>query len=772
MKEQWSAITSENNKELSLLEEGLYLEKHKYINSVKHKPNCCTRCMPYLRVIFLLEITLFFGWGCYMIFQTYRSQVTENETMSIALDSSMIESLSEIQKSPPSTEMPAIFVKPKVIIDKINNLLEDIKFTKEQDLMQNEAFVPNVAGMIQTNTQKSTSTQNNNFGINADFGRLLAILSSGNLEHGKVMENSLSENFIPDEYVDENVSTDNNENSVRYEKFENMNNFIENSDLATKSRENHALNMPNSLKFNVAIISDPDNFVDRVINVDLTNTLQNFKQKFSDLIKNVAQNNDENSFLLEKTDKRANARLEDFVVCPPYESDESPDVLIKDLAKRLSAFQPELAQVNSEQIENRSNDDIDNDKQDVSTNNMAMSESVSKNQDYFDESMVTLQNTEEQYLLERIAKIKEDEEYESTENIKNPFFIKSSDSFLQPRMQDSAESVTSNAEFQWFNIPPRFADLKEWKDMSSLKPQDVSSEIHGLSWGTYEKMDIDDVIPESQCEITIEMGVVKIKCPAIEFDKKRNFTSSEIFPIDMSKYSNLKDLLDNYLLALRCDKDASEQLDVNNAFNKNSDKEITTSRDSVPKIINAIELQESTTSSKMSNDALLDSDASFINPFNNEEINHDYAFYDSLFYDSNEKEETQSTTLFSSTSELDSSTIDSNKESNLFFDNSNIQQQEKSKNNKEKDYAVSDNIETSLKDFDLEKKPISQLKNEISNILQYLKNINDNNYQHVDCNILRNIRNVISQRPWLDQWVIYRFLEHIRNPLSSMDDHH
>lgn len=741
------------NKKLVLLEEGLYQEKNKCIKEIERKASCCTRCIPYLRLIFLLQVMLFFGWGCYMVFNIYFPQVTENETTDIVLEtySPISESLSEIQKSRPSNEMPAIFVKPKVIVDKINNLLENIKLTKEENLMQNEAIVTNVAEMEQTNMQKSSNVQNNNIGISNINRFLLPTLSSENLQFlGKLLTvNKIGTNLDLE------------------------NDFTEDVDhLTLKSEGNYAFNVPykpKSLEFDVAAVINTDNFVDHMINADLTNTLNHMiivdlKQEFSDSIKDAAQDNRNENSSFEETDEPANVRQElDLVICPPHDSHESSDASITDSVKDFSASQPVLV-VYSKQMENKLNDNIDEsneDKQDVNDNNMMMLASVFGNEDYLDVS--TVQNTEEQHSLESIEERRKDEEYELL------------DSFMQPKVQDSKESLTPTAdEFQWFNMPPRFTDFE---DISSLVPQDISSDpkIHSFSWDTYEKMDIDDVTPESHCEITINLGILKVQCPAIKFDEKWNLTSPEIPSIDVSKFINLKDLLDDYLPP-ECDEDASEQLGVENISNDNSDNEVTTSPHSTPGVIKS-DLQESTTSMKFLNDALLDSsEAAFIDPFDSREINHDYSFYD-LFYDLNEEEVTQVTTLSSSTSELDSSTVDSNKEPNLFFDNSNTQQ-EQQKISKEQDSSVSDNIELTLKNFEhfyaLEKKLISQFKNEMSNILQNLPK--NNNNRHNVCNILRDIRNSISQRPLFGQYVILKFLEFIQNPPfdypHDMDDYY
>jgi len=767
--------------EFSILEEGLYQEKQN--KKIEYKTNCCLRCIPYLRLIFLLEITLFFGWGCYMVLQIYLSQAKEYEATSFNFERypSMIDSLSEVQKSRPSTEMPAIFVKPEVIINKISNLLENMKLAKDQNLMQNEAIV---TSMVQTNTQNSNNIRKIN-----DFDTLLERLSFENLMHNKkFMKNSVPEKFSSIESI-ENVNPYNKEKSSLHtqflkklqniskveaasdlERFKSRNDFTEEVDrLSLKSQENHALDTVNkleNLEFNAATISNLKNFVDHAISVDLTDILQNRKQNFFEFkIKDAAQDDrSKDNSLSDEINKPVNARLElDFVICPPYESHESSDMSMKDLAKDSFISQPVLAQEISEQIENGSSDDIDErneDEKHINDNDMSMLAFASGNQDYFD-TAVAMQNTEEQHSSESVAKITEDEKYESMEN-----FYKL---FLQPTVQESVESSTPNVDqFQWFNMPPRFADL-EWEDTSK------SSEIRSLLRDMRENVNVDDVIPESQCEVTLKMGVLKVKCPTINIDEEWNFIFSKIPSTDIPKVFNFRDVFDIFL-HVKCDKDASEQSGIENISNENSDKEVTTSWNIVPKTINTIELQESTTSAKISNDALMDlSDAASIDPFGSENISE---IYDFPFYDSNEEEVKQVTT--SSISEVDSS-LDSNKGQNSFIDIPGTQQHEQLKISQQ-DSLVSDNTESNLKDFeqssfyDLKMKLTSLLTNELFDItMQDPENSYENNYRHNICSILRYMRS-ISQYPWREQYVALRkFLEHLRNldyPHSTDDYYH
>ncbi|XP_077259492.1 oogenesis-related protein sosie isoform X2 [Temnothorax americanus] len=802
MKEQWSI--SENNMQLADMEKGLYQGKQKYMKRIEYKTNCCIGCIPYLRLILLLEVTLFFGWGCYMILQNYRPGEIKSETTSITIERnpSMIESesLSEIQKSKyPNTEIPGIFVKPEVIIDKINNFLEDMKFAKDQDLIENKetvTLVTNVPRMMQANMQNSNHMRSNNIGINA-IDRLLSTLSSRNLDK-KFTKSSVPQILFSVEYTDKN--TDNNIDkddeffhpALFFEKLRNIskikatndleeierNDFTENVNrLTLGSQENHALDESNKLddlELNIVAILNPENFVDH--SEDLINTLQDSEQEFSDSTKDAAQDDRDENSLFDDTDKRVNVRAEELgiVVCPPYESHEFSDMLTKDSSIGSPTSQPLLAQESLEQIENGSSDDIAErieDKHDIKGSDM--SAFTSGSQDRFDLSGITVQDIEDLYSPESFAKMKENEKYESTENTENPYKLR----FLRPN-SEMIESSTPNVDkFQWFNGPPSFVDL-ELGDI--LKSSEIHHRDSSLLRDTNEDINVDDVIPGSQCEITIKMGILKVNCPAIKFNEEWNVTSPEIPPTDVPKVTNFGDILDGYLRT-ECDEDANEKLEVENISNENSDKEVTASRNGVPKINNAIESQESTSVKidVLPDDALPDlSDAAYIDPFDGEEINHDYAFYDSSSYDSsadNDKVK-QVTTVPSSIPEFDSSTIDSNEGQNLFLDISGTQQQEQLIS-KERD---SDNSETSLKDFEhfhaLEKQLTSLLKNEMSNIMtRYLpKSSYENNYRNNICNTLRYMRS-ISQHPWREQYAALRkLLEYKRNSdyPHGMDDSH
>ncbi|KAL0129941.1 hypothetical protein PUN28_001895 [Cardiocondyla obscurior] len=782
MKEQWSIS---ENKQFAEMEEGLQQEKQKYEKKIEYKTNCCIQCISYLRLILLFEVTLFLGWGCYMVFQIYIPKEMKNETIiTPERYSPVIESLPVVQKSHPATEMPAIIVKPEIIIDKINNFLEDIKLTKDQDLRQDKVVLINIPYVTHTNTENS-NVRSNNVAEISPINKLLGILSSRNLMRDK-KKSSIPQKIISVQYIDNNINTEENKNSPRrtqfmeklrnigkakvssdFEKFENRNYFTVNVDrLTLESQENHASDVSNILKnveFDVITILNPEMFA------DFTNTLQNSKQEFFDLTKDVTLN-DRKKSLFENTDKQVNAHFESgFVICPPYESHESSDVLIKNSIKSISVSQPVTQEI-LEQGENGSSDNTDEknqDKHDVSDRKNSMSVSAFGNQDYSDTSIVTVQNIVKQYLPEDLAQTEKDEEYESTENIKN-----SDNKWLQPTVQGSVKSSTSNVEkFRWINAPPSMVEL-----ISGDIPK--SNEIHSpLSRDTDENMNIDDVIPGSQCEIIIKTGILEVKCPAIKFDEEWNFTSSRSPLTDDPEVTSFEKIFDDYLRA-ECSTNANDKFEAENISDKSSDKKVTAPQDGKSKMINAFELQESTSSSKISNDESPELfNTEFLDFLNSKEINQDYANYDT-YYDLNERSIKQVTTVSSSISELSTSATESNREEHLFFDMSGARHQKKLKINKEQDLGVTDETSTEdLKDFSaLKEKLTSLFKNEMLNIMtQYLSRSSaENDYRNDICDILRYARSMF-QHPWREQYVALRkLLEHIRNSdyLDDADDSH
>ncbi|KYN02157.1 hypothetical protein ALC62_07043 [Cyphomyrmex costatus] len=578
---------------------------------------------------------LFLGWGCYMISQTYLPKVMENEITCVTLEKypPIVESLSKIQESRSIAEMPPIFVKAETI-DKINNFLEDTKFTKGENLMQNEAIGTDAISMMQTNTQNSNNIQRNNIMEAYNVNRLLMTLFGSLVHDEKFIKNSVPEKFSSIESTNEDINTYKKNNSLRHvqflqklrdikavndlEQFKSRNDFTKDANyLILKNQESHALEAPNnpeSLEFNIPTIPNLEDSIDNAReHVDLT--LRDLK--FSDFIKDVIQyNNNKDSTLSDETNDQVEHSESDLdsVMYPFYEFRKSSDISMEDSAEDSFTFQSVLEEEISKQVKDRSSDDVvkNEDMHDTNDSDMSMSASASENQDYLDMSVITMQSTEDQHSSEDIAKVVKNEIYDES---------------VQPTMQDNIEFSTSNDDkFQWFNMPPRFVDLKR-KDIS--KSDEVSS-----FWNTYKK-DIDDVIPESQCEVTIKMGILKVECPT-KFDEEWNFTSSEIPPTDIPKVNNFGDII-NAFLHTKCDKDVNEQFKIeNNISNGNFNQKVTTLQNNKSKIIDIIELQESTTNA---NDASMDLfDVTFIDPSDSKNSDENFAFHNFPFYNLNEEE--------------------------------------------------------------------------------------------------------------------------------------
>ncbi|XP_011645635.1 uncharacterized protein LOC105432493 [Pogonomyrmex barbatus] len=779
MKEQWSI--SEN--QLVALEEGRHQHKQVHVKKIEYEPSYCMQCISYLKLIFLLQIILLFGWGCYMILETRIPQRIENKATYIIPERypSIFEPPSEIQKSRPSTEAPVIFVKPEVIIDKLNNFLEGMELTKEQNLIQSKTVVTNMAhSVVSTNTQNTNNMQNNDARVSDVTS--LSTLSSENIVQDEKFTNSLVPQKISStKYVDENVNTVMNEKSLyeqfleklriidklkeanNLEMFDSKNDYTEDANQLTLKSQENDLDMFSkfeSLELDDAIILTVENLMERLrmVNMNLTNDSQELKQKifnldgaqndysveltniwknvnqsfsclkFSDIVKKMQ--NDHSSF---EISKQINKYLKlDFNICLSTEFHEFfytslKDIIISFISQLELQEMQELQEIQeiSEENEAGSRDDINARNEDGDNSNMSTSLNASENQDYF--KFITLTaitpNTEQQHSSENIKN--EDEKYDMTEDIKNP-----SKRFLEPTAEDSVESSNVN-KFQWFNAPPLFADSLERKDISEEFSKMKSSLF---SDPQHESTVVDDVIPGSKCEITLEMEILKINCSGIRFDEQWNLTSSEIHPIDdLIDDAKVTNSGDNFYLDYYLD-DFPEQLDeiITGIDNENSNKEVTTPQDTVHETINAVELQESTPTAETSNSAIRSQTVKSADMYRLFTFPLDEN-YDII------KEITETVTTISPfTSEFDFSII-SHKGHNLFPEISDTQREKQFKIIKEQDSSISDNINISndckcLHSF--EEKLISALNSEALNIMapQYrLRKFYEDNYPNNIC---------------------------------------
>ncbi|XP_029160222.1 uncharacterized protein LOC114932238 [Nylanderia fulva] len=327
MKEQWK-----NEKDVAILEEGLQQKKQEYISKSKYNTNCCKQWTRYIRLIFLLTLTLFLGWGCYMILQNYHSRVTENEIADVTREKYSL--VSEVQKSHPTGEISVIFVKPE-ITDKLNNNFLEAIGLKEPDLMPSKTIGINVDSSMQTSTQNSVSMPSNNIMEASDINNPLMTSSSKNKGLLKMM---VWKNF-PIQNIDKMIIFNNNKESNvlkqfleklhniainDLKRFANNNDFTETVDrLMLNNQEDRAPNAFNEIKsagFNVRILKVED-FED--LTKSLKNSAQDLKQIFLDISEQFAiqDNHSEKSSSNDGTDEQINASTQsDFVIYPPNKS--------------------------------------------------------------------------------------------------------------------------------------------------------------------------------------------------------------------------------------------------------------------------------------------------------------------------------------------------------------------------------------------------------------------------------------------------------------------
>lgn len=641
-------------------------------------------------MIFLLELTLFFGWGCYMTLQSYYSQATENEVTDIIRERyPVFESVPEEQKSYPITDMPysrVTFVKPQVT-DKLNNFLGDMELSKEQD----KTIAIDVD--IPTSTPNSISMISNNMVKVSDINNFLKSSPEDSVYDKEIMKNLMSSKISSTEYTDKIINTDNNKDSVNdkflekleniaksiaindFQWFENNYDFTKDANrLTLNNQKDHPLDTSNEVENLGLDTTTTANLKDSVDFIKFRNSVQDLKQRFSDLIKDAVQDNhDEESSSRDRNDEQINAPFDsDLVICPPYQSyessDMSPEHSIKDSSTSQAVSIPEFI----EQIKNIYNDDgtENKDKHNTDDSNMSMSASsdasVFGSDEYFDGFAllpIARQNSQDYLSSEITGNVKEEEEkHKFMKNIESPFNF----GFLQPKIQDSVESSTSNDKFQWFNAPPVFAnDLQ-----LGLKDISESSKTQNPSLGDTIKDTniINAFIPEkdkfhNKCQIEVkdipfEMHkIFRIKCPGTMFDVQWNLVPPPTLTTDSSNVINFKDIfglsVDDYNEDY--DKDESEQLKDDLISNENFDKEVTSLQHSAPEVTDGI-----TTSMPSLKDAF-----AFlfeINFFNRTEIDKHDGIHSSDQEKIKEEISSSSTTIPSFTSISDSDTVDFNTE--------------------------------------------------------------------------------------------------------------
>ncbi|XP_072759370.1 uncharacterized protein [Anoplolepis gracilipes] len=748
MKEQ-----CKSEKDAAILEEGLQQEKQEYINKLKYNTNCCKQWIRYIRLIFLFELTLFFGWGCYMILQSYHSRVTENEVTVITREK--YPSVSEVQKSHPTTEMSVLF-KTEDITNKLNNFLGAIKLTNNKE--QGKTSAINVNSIMQTSTQNSINMLSNDEDMvkSSDINNSpMTLLSEDLVYDEEFMKNLMQSKIFPIKYVDKIITINRNKNSIDFKQFleklqniakligisdlgisnleqiENKYGFIKDTNhLTLNNQKNHALDTSNkieSLRLDATTTLNKDSD----FKINLESNVQSPEQKLSDLIKNVAQDDHgEKKSLRDWTNERVNAFSEsDFVICPPCKSYESSGISSEEPIKSSSTLQSVLApemldalknslSVLSDDIKNNDNDDADDNNMSASSDRFASR----SNEQWFD--IPIIQNPQDYFSSEITANTKEEEEkYKLMKNIEPSFNFE----FSQPKIQDGVESSTPNVKFQWFNAPPLFANDLQFgsKDVSeSSNTQNPSLTVENtetINAFTPEKDEFYD-----QCQIKIKMNVFKVKCPGIMFNEELDLASSNIDTDDFSDVINFQDLsniinfknnFDRYIDDYDkdyydidyYDKDKSEQSKDELISNENFDKIVADLPNSVSKIINA--MQES-----IQNETSLKDDETLFNfLFKNNSpdriaVNKHDTIKNSDRGKIKQEIASSSTTISSFTHESHSGTVDFNKERNPLLKVFNTQQPKQLKVTKKQDFL---NFENDEAFGDLNKEHIHALEEQV-----------------------------------------------------------
>lgn len=635
---------------------------------IKFNTNKCKKCLRYIKLLFLLELIFFFGWGCYINLRSYYSQATENEVTDIIRERYVqnfeaLESVAEMQKLHSTTEIPY-----------------------------------------------SISMLSNNMEI-SDINNLLIRSSSEDLVHDKGIE----KNLMP---FDAQIS------SIE---------FIEDANrLTLNNQKDHALDTSNeieSLGVDVTTITNLKDSVD--FKIKFGNGVQDVNQRFFDFIKDAEQNNYGEESSRDKIDEQVNTSLDsDLIICPPYQSYESSDVFSKQSIENSSTSQYHTSSASIpeflEQIINILNDDgtKNKDKHNSDDSNILMSASSDASVSGSDEHFVldtwlpiAIQNTQDHHSLEISANIKQQEEkHKLMENIAPLFNFE----FLQPKIQDSKESSTSNDKFQWFNAPPVFANNLQLGLKDILESSKTQNPL--LEDTLEDTKIISAFIPEkdkfhNQCEIQVEMNIFRIKCPEIMFDEQWNLASPPTHTTDSSNVINFKDIFDldntdNYY-DYYDDKDENEHL-KDLIFNENSDKKVASLQQSASVTDGVITSMPS----------LKDVFNSFfkINSFDRTEIDKQDGIHSSDQEKIREKISSSSTTIPSFTSVSDLDTIDFNTEQSQLQEVSDIQQL---KVTEKQDFLNFQNAETFLK-IDphvnaLEKELTSIFNDEMLNFIKQLQ---------------------------------------------------
>jgi len=720
------------------LEEGRLQERRQdQTKKLDDENNYCNR--------YHLHLTLLLGWflfcGCcfYIAYQNIRFEETENQISNIirgALRELMYESQTEMQNSQ-NAKMSVIFIKPEVVINKMNGHLEETDLIEEQDTKQ-QAAVRNEHSM----NAASSINESDNVVSTSDIDNLSITPLPEDLRDDGELRKPSTWRINADKYDDITVNVNTAESlfleklyniartipdvkMIDDEETENRNTLTEdNNHLTVNNFENaapnvNALNKLKSSGSDVTMISNHNDLPDR--KVMSSNNLRD--TKFSDSIEDTLHDRSNSGFSSDATTKRNLLDLstfDSFSLREYLESSESSD----DSWIPRSA----LMQETFEQIENKSSHDTDAANKDghhVDANDLLTSSpdsSIPENKASlfpFSVPMVSVENAENQYPLKIGPRnTKEDERSKPIEDIKDSFeFWVGS-----PTIQEEYPWIKSDSNYPF--LESHYHTQKPVSKPKDLKPNKILNPFLSSN----EDTTIEDVIPKSRCKFEVTSGIVTVRCPAIKFNEEWNLTSTEnhtTAPQDVSRDNDsYENLYDDYYI--ECDEGTANQPKDVLISKENPDiKKTATSQYNAATAITEFE-KSPPNNKKISNDALLESPKAMeIDSLANTRGNQDTIY--------NENEKKPVTTVSILTSDFDTDKLD--KRWNL--KTADVQQKSIEKQ-KSGDFIDSSNtprkdrsLEIVETDDPFERRLIAILMNEITVLRERQRKAMESNAKHV-----------------------------------------
>jgi hypothetical protein len=721
------------------LEEGRLQERRQdQTKKLDDESNCCNR--HHLHLTLLLGWFLFCGCCFYIAYQNIRFEETENQISNIirgTLRELIYESQTEMQNSQ-NAKMSVIFIKPEVVINKMNDHLKETDLIEEQDTKQHETAARNEHSM----NAASSINESDNVVPTSDIDNLSITPLPEDLRDDRKFKKTSTWRINADKY-DDIVANDNKAESFFLEKLystsaipnvkmiddeetENRNTLTEDNNYLTLNNfENGALNADASNKLkssgsDVTMISNHNDLLNRKV-IASPNNLRD--TKFFDSVEDALHDRSNNGFSGGATTKRnLLAPLSMFDSFSLREYLESSD---ESWIPRST-----LTQETFRQIENKSSHDTNATNEDghqTDANDLLMpspDSSMSENRAFLLPSsvpMASVENIENQHPLKiGTRNAKEDERSKSIEDIKDSF-----------EFWVGSPTIKDIEEYPWIksdsNYP--FFESHYHAQKPLFKRKDPkSSQVLNPFLSSNEDTTIEDVVPKSRCKFEIASGIVTVRCPAIKFNEEWNLTSTENHtraPQDVSRDDDsYENLYDDYYI--ECDEGAANQPKDVLISKENSDiKKTATSQHNDASTI--IEAEKSASNVKISNDVLLESPKAVeMDSLANTRDNQDDAIYNA-----NEKEQPVTiVSIFTSTS--DTGNLD--KRWNL--KTADVQQKSTEKknsgdftdsSNNSRDYRSLRIVET---DNSFEQRLIAMLNNEIALLRERQRKTMESNAKH------------------------------------------